>query len=549
MKIHHTLICFLLVIVLSPQSFAEGISQKQARKVAITFLDQLDPEYQDVKIRPFSTEHFNGAALYYVFNLNKGFIIISADNSVFPVLGYSFEENYLSSQQPPAFESWMNSMEAQIKFNIENQSGPSKYLKSVWDNYLSGNPGINISKSEVEPMLLSRWNQGCFYNTALPVDSAGPCNHVYTGCVATALGQILKYYNYPAHGIGYHEINTSYGTLSADFENTNYSWKYMMYNVTEENPAVAELLYHCVVGVNSQIFPFGTGAYDIDARDALVDYFGYDENAQFLWRDSYSGDWKEMLRTELDAGRPVIYGGVEESSSFGHTFICDGYQDTSFFHFNWGWGGQYNGYFYIDSLIAGGHHFDYHHDAIIGIEPDLPGIVELYGPENLQAEVIQNEVKLTWDAPTANSTLEQLGYNVYRNGELLNNVLITSTLYTDVDVPAGNHEYKVNSVFIGESNGPAMTVETYVSNIANKKSIPFQISPNPSAGFFQIHFDKAIHDELFIELYDLTGKKVLTSAESLKSKIITVNTRQPSGIYMLRIQAESFDHSERIIFK
>ncbi len=274
-------------------------------------------------------------------------------------------------------------------------------ISKIWENYLSDNFVASRTKDGIAPLLYTTWNQDLYYNSAFPEDASFSSNHPYTGCVSTVMGQIMRYYNWPKTGTGQNTIESPYGELTAYFGNTTYDWIEMETYLDSENPAVAELLYHNAIAVNSEFYPQGTGAYDYNIPAALTDFFNYKETAEFLWTNNYiSENWKTMIKDELNQGRPLVYGGVDTAQLVGHTFICDGYQDESFFHFNWGWGGQYNGYYYLDSLIVGPYHFDYQHDIVIGIEPDINGIVELYPPENLSSEVVVRDVNLSWDEPT-----------------------------------------------------------------------------------------------------------------------------------------------------
>jgi hypothetical protein len=352
MRIESRLFIVILLLFLQLTSFSENVSLEKARIVAENFFAE---KMQDLQQEVFFGKEYviseAGETTYYVFHINNGFIIISADDLVFPVLGYSFTNNYTENSFPPAFKAWMGHNKEQILFAVDNKQVAPKQVKNAWLKYASKDFFPDLNFESVEPMIHTTWSQGCYYNSLFPADTNGPCGYLWTGCVATAMVQIMKYYNYPKSGTGSNGYNSSYGWVEADFENTEYDWAGMKNHLNEENYPVAELLYHVAISVNSQFFPYGTGAYDFDARDALVDYFNYKSDAQFYWRDSYPGDWKAMLRTELDEGRPFLYGGVDSETSAGHTLVCDGYQDTSFFHFNWGWNGYYDGYFYLDSLI------------------------------------------------------------------------------------------------------------------------------------------------------------------------------------------------------
>ena len=386
MKFIKIVLVSITLFFLTINCFSKEVNKEDAHKLALNFYS----ERSGINISDlnFGDEFTISNGLYpvcYIFNINEGFIIISADNAAFPVPGYSFETNYTGENFPPAFDVWLKSYEDQIIFAIENKLLASINIQTVWNKYLTENFIPAKDFISIEPLLSTTWSQGCYYNTMFPEDTLAPCGHLYTGCVATAMGQIMKYHNYPEHGIGSNGYNDpNYDSVYADFENTYYDWTEMEDHLDYENEAVAELLYHCAISINSEFYYYGTGAIDTSVRYALTKYFFYKPEAEFLWRDEYDGNWHALLRNELNNSRPVLYGGVGQNKAYyGHTFVCDGFQDTSFFHFNWGWNGSYNGYYYLDTLIVGDYNFNLFHDAVIGIEPDVSGINELQSGENL----------------------------------------------------------------------------------------------------------------------------------------------------------------------
>ncbi len=552
MNIRYWVISIMVLMAFHSASYAESVSLEKARMVAKNYFSEKITSSQEVLI--FNEEYIiseKGTTAYYVFNINDGFIIISADNTVFPILGYSFTNNYSGDNFPPAFKFWMNQNKKQILFAIEKKSIATKSVINAWLKYASEtfSPGFDIES--VEPLLQTTWSQGCYYNSQFPEDTTSPCGHLWTGCVATAMGQIMKYYNYPKNGTGSNGYNSSYGWVEADFENTVYDWAGMKSHLNEDNNPVAELLYHAAISINSQFFPNGTGAFDFDARDALVDYFDYRSDAQFYWRDAYQGDWTAMLRAELDAGRPFLYGGADSQTSSGHTLVCDGYQDTAFFHFNWGWNGTYNGYFYLDSLVAGSNHFDIQHDAVVGITPNISGIVELYPPENLIATVDFKNVTLNWEVASISSSLELIGYQIYRNDTIVTESVISGLTYSDLNVSAGSHEYKVQSVFIGEGNGPFAITEVYISNIEDQHSSSFIIYPNPVSDIINIRIQDKDASKLSCSIVDMNGQIIFSEqlgyglAESVRLEIPSVAT----GVYLLQIRNGSTLYSKKILIR
>ncbi|MCD4682962.1 MAG: C10 family peptidase [Bacteroidales bacterium] len=542
-----TIFAFLFSIVI----FAEEVQIEKARLVAKNFYSEKNSNL--VENLYFGEEFsvlYQNTLVYHVININTGFVIVSADDSVYPVLGYSFENSYNGIDFPPAFENWMDHYSKQIVYSISNQLSPSKIIKHAWLKYSAANFISNRDFEAVDPMIHTTWSQGCYYNSQMPADTNGPCGYLWTGCVATAMGQIMKYYNFPKTGTGSNSYYTSYGIQEADFENTTYDWLNMNYHLEEENNAVAELLYHCAVSINSILTPNGTGAYDFDARDALCDYFNFNENAQFYWRDSYAGDWEAMLRTELDEGRPVIYGGADSQTNAGHTFVCDGYHDTSFFHFNWGWNGFYNGYYYLDSLMASGSHFDFQHDAIVGISPDITGIIELYPPENLSAIVNGSDVTLSWEEALWPGNLELLGYNIYRNNTLVNSSIIPVTEFTDLSAPAGTHDYKVKTVYIGKEGSEFISTEVFVegSSISENKVQMFEIYPNPASDYIFIKVMDPDLDVFSFSLVDLSGQEIILGRMQTNNDIVKIQLPHVSkGIYLFQLRVDSEVFSKKLL--
>ena len=359
--------------------FAKQISKQTAKQVAKNFFTEKSG-FNNSEIT-FGKEFVvtkNNKTSCFIFNINNGFIVIAGDDAVFPVLAYSFDHNYTGTDFPEGFKNRMENYAAQVEYAIDRKTVASEKIKLGWEKYLSENFVPEKSIPGVEPLLSTTWGQGCYYNTAFPEEEQGQCGHLYTGCVATAMAQIMKYYNYPESGTGSFGYNTSYGYVEADFENTVYNWSEMENHLTDENEAVATLMFHSAISLSSQFYPQGTGAYDTTVPGALFKYFKYKDDAQFLFRDEYLGDWKALLRSELDEHRPVLYGAVAEAKTlYGHSLVCDGYQDTAFFHFNWGSGGNYDGYFYLDTLTAAGLNFNKFQDAVVGIEPLTYGISDI----------------------------------------------------------------------------------------------------------------------------------------------------------------------------
>jgi hypothetical protein len=222
------------------------------------------------------------------------------------------------------------------------------------------------------------------------------------------MAQVMKFWNYPTTGTGFHSYNHStYGTLSANFGSTTYNWTNMPNQLTSaststQRSAVATLMYHCGVSVDMNYgvaSEGGSSAYVISSASAvthcteyaLKTYFGYKSTLQGIKKANYTNtNWINILKTELNAGRPMVYAGFGDG---GHCFVCDGYDNNNFFHFNWGWGGSYDGYFTLDALNPGsggigGGSYSYNdgQQAVIGIEPASGGTT----PQSIDLRLYSN---------------------------------------------------------------------------------------------------------------------------------------------------------------
>ncbi len=303
----------------------------------------------------------NQVVLVHMSFEEGGFLVMGTHMHFAPVLAYSLHGNHNSDNLPPA-EVWWFSQQAEKRY-VLTQLPDSEALPNHahWQLLLSGN--MQTLGSKAEPLLTTRWGQGCFYNALCPIDSNGPCGRSVTGCVATAMAQIMKYWNYPAMGTGYHEYaSTFYGVLSANFGETAYLWDEMPVELTENNLAVATLMYHCGVAVDMQYTATSSGAYIGPA--AFENYFGYSLNAELAIQANYSdGQWKDMLRQQIDNENPVLYSGYSSIIPDGHAWVVDGYADDDFFHFNWGWDSD-GGYYLLDDNL-----FSINHYAVINLFP------------------------------------------------------------------------------------------------------------------------------------------------------------------------------------
>ena len=321
---------------------------------------------------------------YYVVSYrNSGFVVVSACPGIRPVLAYSLDGRYSDVDQPPAFARWMKDYQLQIADVISGQTPADPEAPALWQKYMLPVVTPKSSVKQVLPLLHTTWNQGKYYNALCPPDAGGPGGRTWAGCVPTAMGQIMNYYRHPLHGTGsYTYVHPTYGTLSADFGNSTYYWNDMPVEVTgiQTDSAVARLLSHLGISVDLDYGPNGSGMFNHKAAYSLRTYFGYSPLCQYVFRDTaFHTNWKQLILDHLDQHRPLYYAGWADTLNIsGHAFVCDGYQDTSYFHFNWGWGGSFDGYFMLDNLTPGGSDFTLDHELIINFFPDPAAQYPLY---------------------------------------------------------------------------------------------------------------------------------------------------------------------------
>lgn len=348
-----------MVVMAGPRSFqqAKAIAEKQAALLGVT-IDQ--KAMTKARKQGSKGEITLSQESYYVFpNANsKGFTIVSGDDRLPEIVGYSSQGSYDENNLPEGFVSFMKAYQNLCnKVNL----GDAEALKNLaeikaWRNKKNASAA---STSAVAPLLGNiEWDQTSPYNNMCPrYDSV----HVAaTGCVATAMAQVMAYYKYPkqlkADIPGYvnrwNGIPMEIPTITR--EEGIYDWDNMLpkYNkeanaTQQQKDAVAKLMYHCGAAVQMNYGPESAAAV---SATKLAKYFGYDADLMMdLNRSTFTLDkWMQIIDTELAAGRPVLYGG--QASDGGHQFICDGKDGEGLYHINWGWSGNQNGFFDLSLL-------------------------------------------------------------------------------------------------------------------------------------------------------------------------------------------------------
>ncbi len=373
------LLTMFLAIALSLSVLAKDVNRAQAEKVAVNFFYERSNvfdntfDYNDLSIK--EVRKVDNA--YYVVNFENGWVLVAADDAMVPVLGYNFEGQFMKKEfQSYNVKSYLQHFVELMNFIRENDIQANEEVTTQWDRYMNSDPESLLayrgSRNDVGPLLTVKWDQSSPYNLYCPPRTSGPnsSGRALVGCVATAMSQIMYYWRYPLQGSGSHSYYCPpYGTISVNFGEATYDWNAMMDRIDNDNPwEIAEISFHAGVSVDMDYYDDGgSGAYSYNVPHALETYFVYDNASLYIIKDNYPlATWKNMIQGDLDDLHPVYYSGF--STDGGHAFICDGYQGDDYFHFNFGWGGNSNGFYTLYDV--GGFHYD--QSMVYKIYPEDP---------------------------------------------------------------------------------------------------------------------------------------------------------------------------------
>ena len=384
------LLLLLTVLLVSLSSSGKQVTKGNARMQAATFLQErglsISGEMKLIAKSPRKAQS-SGDAAFYVFNaaLGKGYVIVSGDDRTEPILGYSTNGTFDESNMPSNMKAWLDTYREQIEM-LDNAS--EEQICSVRK--------VSIHNA-VAPLIKTKWDQWTPYNNLCPMGKTGKCP---TGCIATAMAQVMNYHQWPQDSttvIPAYTTETDSMKMS-ELPKTKFNWTKMPVqkgDTTEENNnEVAKLMRYCGQAVEMNYTSNSGLSYSQYVAPALIRYFGYDKNARCLERGYYTiSEWDSLLYNELKDARPVVYGG--SSKGGGHSFVCDGYDGSGYYHINWGWGGSYDGYFKIAILNPAGSGtggstttdgYTMGQDMVIGIQkpthdPEIPIYLRSYNLE------------------------------------------------------------------------------------------------------------------------------------------------------------------------
>lgn len=415
------------------QLWADQVTAEKARQQAQTFLNSRIASGNGPRHAPGVTPQLmqeKQVSGLYVFNVSNdgGFIIVSNDDCALPILGYSDSGTLDPDHMPDNMRAWLQGYADEIAWAKEHHfvsvDGPTAHHTA----HINKAPKVAIA-----PLLTTTWNQGTPYNDLCPEYTSGEKS--VTGCVATAMAQVMKYNRYanmtaglPAYDKDYNDTPcVPVGALEA----TTFRWDDMIddYRITNNTPnytdeqasAVAELMHYCGSSVKMN-YGESSAANTAEVATALKNYFGYSETTSYEDRSFYSyANWINLLYNELNQGRAMVYSG--QSNGGGHAFVCDGYDTEDYFHINWGWDGMSDSYFKLSALdpdaqgIGGSSStdgFNYGQGAVVGIQkPSDNGTVLDVSTQNYSLAL--NSVSLSQSTVSLGETVD-VTFNITNNG-------------------------------------------------------------------------------------------------------------------------------------
>lgn len=410
----------LLLLMLPAMLMAAPVEPNLAQQVAENFINAPESGTNNaVQQAPRKPKRMRRTAKqvtsdqqFYVFNSEdgNGFVIVSADDVVRPILGYSDSNIFDVNNVPDGVRFFLDNYNQQIKYAQENNLTQSNEIREKWEA-MRNNNGTQAT-TIVAPLITTKWGQAPLYNSLCPIVSVVVSKNflqttymreqAVTGCAATALAQVMNYWEWPQRGSGSHQYNSTLaGTQYCNFGATEYDWGNMPDSLTPNSntnqiKAVATLMYHCGVSMdmNYGFVAFGGSGIDTisQVENAVKSFFRYSESTTSIDKSQYTdAEWISTLKSQLDAQHPMVYIGIGKG---GHAFVCDGYRSDNYFHFNWGWSGGSDGYYPVDSLMpstngigSGGKDYTARQYALINMVPKEQ-------PLNLANLQIESEMSL-----------------------------------------------------------------------------------------------------------------------------------------------------------
>lgn len=501
-------------------AFAKTVTPERAKEVAISFFNSTLPENKSLRsisnLQLVYTENlnnfFSATPAYYIFNNtgDKGFVIIAGNDNATPIVGYSHEGTIDINNMSPAFLQWMNGYK---KFLLHSSSKERKVTNTIalkWNPDYYSKSNNNRVRKNVTKLLYTEWSQGKYYNSE--------CKGKHTGCVATALGQIMKHWAYPGVGQGCRN--------NTNFYNTDYYWCNMPKKLdrnssNKEVRSVATLLRDCGMSVDMNYEADHSSAHTEKTVHALKEYFGYHDDIKIIKEGNYSKkEWRNLFKTQLDKRQPIIMrgGDTRVNESGGHAWVCDGYDNNERFNMNWGWGGKDDGYFDLYKLeFDDDSNYNKSNYAIINIKP----------PSNRPGYTVDGEPSIFANykfIPHSGSTIQ-----ILENGKWVNKYNYSIHLHDGETREITSRAFNK----IGYSGACTKIYRSYKDTgdwyrTEKNTNNSIVLYPNPTSN--ELHINSTMQIDS-INCFSISGNQVSIVFKNNKISVKDL----PTGLYFLRI--------------
>ena len=391
----------LAIVAIAFNAMAERVSYKDAEKAARAYYYQTvnafrATEWSDMSLTcVVNPNDANPKYNLYIFDVNDdGYIVVSSDDQITPVLAYSFECSFNMNNMSPGQAGYLNYYSECNDRANKTDADLAEKNRAEWNYLLTYDPQAKATRDVVtSPLLMDGivWEQGWPFNSQCPAMTNSYHNHAPVGCVATATCHVMKYWNWPASGSGSYTHssmqNGGNGNITVNFANQTYDWYSMPDDPpTTENPEIGKICYHVGVAVKMMWEADGSGSQTYNIPTALKTYFKYATDIKYVSKaaswfnaESYTDEeWRSLLKSQIDQKYPMVYSGT--STTTGHAWNCDGYQingSEEKFHMKWGWGaGDGSGFYTLDNLNSSAtingpeNNFNQGQEIVINIHPN-----------------------------------------------------------------------------------------------------------------------------------------------------------------------------------
>ena len=565
MKRH--IIILLLMGLMPIHLLARTISREEAANFALQFLSdgESEPELAPMLLNTDEEDLFAEEGheyMYLVQTIDDGWVVMPTDDRFPPVLAkgdgifYPFHDSI-----PPAMRALLEGYVSEMKYVIDSTNYTTTNPKWNWFEYdaketLNNFYGNALSGARKSLLDTIRWGQAESNDDSIPECYNKFCPNGWfvpnrnkkclAGCTAVAMAQVMRYWQWP-HSANIPK-NINYGGIISDETILRiYNWISMPGKLRKSTPIaeideVAKVIRDCGYGAKMFYTTNWSFASLENAKQALIENFSFNESIERKLRENYNNNrWAQLIRDEINAGRPVIYGATQENILNSHAFVIDGYQcetengasfDADLFHINWGWNGYSNGWMYLGSLKETNASasdtttwYIYNHRALFGIYPK-PTCIENSSSINT---IIQDTNRIETGARiTLYNKIDSTAKATYTSGsEIHINPGFYAKAGSNVTIRIRKFpcDYDANATVQAIPRKPKDNV--IEQKVEHNDPFSWSISPNPVTSHFIVNADKDIRA---IELYSIDGRRY----EWKEQKEINVSSL-PNGMYLLRV--------------